>query len=333
MGTIASAVNVIIGKEADNVKAAQINQYGNAGMVTVVDVDKPSVGTDQVLIEVYAASINPFDTKVREGYVQQMIPLKLPVTLGGDFAGVVSEVGTSVGNVAVGDKVYGQASAVSGASGAFAEFAMTAAKQVSTMPSTITFAEAGALPLTGLSALQVITGRIKLQPGQRILIHGGAGGIGTIAIQIAKHIGAYVAVTATDEGAHYAQQLGADEVIDYKTQAFDTLLHDYDAVFDTVGGETYRRSLSVLKPNGIIVSMNEQPNTALLEQYGVKAIAQQTRATTESLDALTTLVEEGVVTAHVGKTYPLDQIVEAFKAREAGGIIGKVVIVVKQDGP
>jgi len=161
------------------------------------------------------------------------------------------------------------------------------------------------------------------------LIHGGAGGIGTIAIQIAKHIGAYVATTATGEGLDYVKQLGADEVIDYKTQQFDELLHDYDAVFDTVGGDTYDRSFKVLKQGGVIASMLAQPNQELMEQYGVTALHQMTKTSTESLNALTKLIEDGVVTIHVDKTYPLEQISEAFEARESGSVRGKIVVTIR----
>ena len=310
-------------------KAAQISDYGHADIIKVVEVDEPKAGKDQVLVAVHASSINPFDTSVREGYLKDAIPLKLPVTLGGDIAGVVQAVGDGVVSVKVGDKVYGQANVVAGNSGAFAEAAVTAAKQLALMPGNVDYNEAAALALTGASALQAMTEHIKLQKGQKILIHGGAGGIGTIAIQIAKHLGAYVATTATGDGLDYVKGLGADEVIDYKSQAFDELLHDYDAVFDTVAGETYDRSFKVLRSGGIIVSMTQQPKSELMEQYGVSAFAQQTHVTTEILNDLTKLVEDKVVTPHVDKSYPLAEIQEAFKARESGTVKGKVVVSIQ----
>jgi NADPH:quinone reductase-like Zn-dependent oxidoreductase len=308
-------------------KAAQITQYGDASQIKVVDIDKPVIKPGQVLVAVYAASINPFDTKIREGVLGAAV--KLPITLGGDIAGEVVEVSEGVTSCKVGDKVYGQANAVAGNSGAFADYAATAASQIGLMPDTIDFRQAAALPLTGVSALQVINQHMKLQAGQKILIHGGAGGIGTMAIQIAKHIGAYVATTATGDGLAYVKDLGADEVLDYKTQQFDELLSDYDAVFDTVGGQTYERSFKVLKKGGIVVSMLEQPNEALMQQFGAHAEYQQTRITTTDLDTLTALVTAGVVTAHVDAVYVLEQIREAFEAREAGAIRGKVVIDIR----
>jgi alcohol dehydrogenase len=309
-------------------KAAQISDYGPADHITIVDIDAPALTPGQVLIEVHAGSINPFDIKIREGYVSGMIS-RLPVTLGGDIAGVVRQAAPEITDVAVGDRVYGQALVVSGGSGAFAEFAATKASLVAKMPKNIDFPEAAALPLAGVSALQAIQNHLKLQPAQKILIHGGAGGIGTIAIQLAKHIGAYVATTATGEGVEYVKNLGADEVIDYKTQQFDDLLHDYDAVFDTVAGDTYERSFKVLKGGGIIVSMLEQPNPELMERYGVTAIAQQTRMNSGDLTKLASLVEDGVITPHVDTTYPLDKVADAFQAYESGTVRGKVVITVQ----
>lgn len=307
-------------------KAAQINQYGHADQIEIVDTAAPAVLPGKVQIEVHAASINPFDTAVREGHVKMP---QLPFTLGGDLAGVITEVGADVEGFAIGDKVYGQAHVIAGNTGAFAEFAATSAGQVAKMPANLSFNEAAALPLVAVSALQVIKEQMHLQAGQKVLIHGGAGGIGTVAIQIAKGIGAYVATTATGEGLEYVKQLGADEIIDYKSQQFDDLLRDFDAVFDTVAGETYDRSFKVLKRGGAIVSMLEQPKTDLVEQYGVTAIAQQTRVTTTWLNQLRELVEAGVVTPHVDKIFPLEQAASAFEARESGTVKGKVVLQIK----
>lgn len=309
-------------------KAAQISQYGGPEALKVVDTDKPKPAEGQVLIEVHASSLNPWDSFVRQGGAQSFMPLDLPVTLGGDIAGVVVEIGPGVTNIKVGDEVYGSAG-VTGGSGAFAEYATTTSSKVGPKPKTVNFTEAAAVALTGLSALQAITDHIKLQAGQKILIHGGAGGIGSAAIQLAKHLGAYVATTATGAGLDFAKSLGADEIIDYESQAFDDMLHDYDAVFDTVAGETYKRSFKVLKKNGIIVSMNARPNQQLMDQYGVRAALQSTQATVESLRQLADLIDQGIIKVHVEKTFPLDQIVEAFRARESGGVRGKIAITLK----
>lgn len=306
-------------------KAARINTFGHADAIAIEEIDKPQAAEGQVLVEVHAASINPFDTMVREGHVQSVQP---PLTLGGDIAGVVAEVGASVSGFAVGQKVYGQANVVAGNSGAFAEFAATKASQIAEMPTSTDFVQAAAMPLVGVSALQVITQHMNVQAGQKVLIHGGAGGIGTIAIQIAKHLGATVTATATGEGMTYVKDLGADEVVDYTNQAFDEAEGVYDAVFDTVGGETYQRSFKTLKQGGVIVSMLMQPDEALMQQYNVRAIARQTRVTTEDLSTLAQLVDQKVVTPHVDATYPLADVAEAFTARESGKVKGKVVLTI-----
>lgn len=310
-------------------KAAQITEYGDASVVKINDADTPIAKPGQLVVEVHAASINPFDTIVREGYLQQNVPLQLPATLGGDVAGVVTELGEGVTDFAVGDKVYGQANIVAGNSGAFAEFAATSAQQVAAMPENLSFTEAATLPLIGASAIQALTEHIKLAANQKIFINGGAGAIGSIAIQLAKNIGAYVAATATGEGVELAKRLGADEVIDYKTSDFSALLKDYDAVFDTVGGDTFDKSLSILKKGGVAVSMAADANSELAAQLEVTAIHQMTNVTTQKLSTLRELVEKGIVTPRIGATFTLDEIVEAQRARESGEVLGKVAITIK----
>lgn len=306
-------------------KAARISEYGSAEIVTIEEIDQPVAAAGQVLVAVKASSINPFDRMMREGYLKDM--LTLPFTLGGDIAGVVEAVGEGVDNIAVGDAVYGQANVIAGNSGAFAELAATKAEQVAKKPESLDFPAAAAVVLTGVSAWQALTQHIQLKSGQKILIHGGAGGIGTIAIQIAKHLGAYVATTATGDGLDYVKQLGADQVIDYQNEKFEELVSDFDAVYDTVAGETYDRSFAVLKEGGIIVSMNAQPNEELAEQHKVTALLQSTKVTTSSLDELTKLIDEKVVTVHVDQTFALENVQAAFKAWESGAVKGKVVLV------
>lgn len=307
-------------------KAAQISEYGHADVVHVNEVDKPTPGSGQVLVEVQAASLNPFDTMVREGYLQEMIPLKLPVTLGGDIAGVVREVGDEVEDLVDGDIVYGQANVVAGNSGALAEYAVTKAEQVAKAPVGIDITEAASLPLVGVSALQALTDHLNLQADQKIFIHGGAGGIGGIAIAIAKHLGAHVATTATGEGIDYVKELGADEVIDYKTQDFAEILRDFDAVFDTVGGEDFNTSLAILKSGSVAVSMIADADEARAKELGITAIKQSTHVTADKLKELAKLVEKGVVTAKVGKVFELSEIQQAFEARESGDVLGKIVV-------
>ncbi len=306
--------------------AAQISQYGDPSVLEINTIETPKLTDGQILVEVYASSINPFDSKLRAGYMKDMIPLTFPATLGGDIAGVVTQVSDDVSSIAVGDKVYGQANVVAGNSGAFAEFAATAAGQVAVMPSNLDFKQAGSLPLVGVSALQALTEHLDIQPGQKLFIHGGAGGIGTVAIEIAKHLGADVTTTATGEAIELVTELGADTVIDYKAQDFSAVLSDFDAVFDLVGGDDFAKSLSVLKKGGVAVSMIAQPDETKASEFGVTAIMQSTGVTTERLNVLTELIESGVVTAQIDSVFPLVDISAAFEAKESGKTKGKIVI-------
>jgi NADPH:quinone reductase-like Zn-dependent oxidoreductase len=306
-------------------KAAQITEYGDVSVINVVEVEKPAVGAGRVLVKVKAASLNPFDSIIHLGYMQEMMPLEFPVTLGGDIAGEVVEVGEGVGNISVGDTIYGQANVVAGNSGAFAEYAATVATQVAKAPTNVDIQAAASLPLVGSSALQALVEHIQLSAGQKILITGGAGGIGQIAIQIAKHLGAYVATTVATSDVEHAKQLGADQVFDYKTEDYTESLSDFDAAFDTVGGEELKRIVSILKDGGVAVSMGGQPE----EKAGVTSVAQMTHVTTEKLNQLRELVEADVVKPNVGKVFTLDEVREAFTAREAGTVSGKIVIEIE----
>jgi NADPH:quinone reductase-like Zn-dependent oxidoreductase len=310
-------------------KAAQINTYGSPSVIEINEIDKPALKEGQVLVEVYAASLNPFDSKLREGYMKEHIPLHFPFTLGGDIAGVITELDDNAGDFAIGDKVYGQAAGVGGNSGALAEFAAVFTKSIAKSPNGLDFNETASLPLVGASAIQALNQHIGLQPGQKIFIHGGAGGIGTIAIQLAKHIGAYVATTATGDAIETVKQLGADEVIDYKTTEFTEMLSGYDAVFDTVGGDDFTKSLAILKKGGIAVSMAGQADEVKAKKLEVSAVHQATKVTNAVLDTLRELVESNVVKPMVGHVFPLDNIQEAFTARETGTTSGKVVVTMK----
>jgi NADPH:quinone reductase-like Zn-dependent oxidoreductase len=310
-------------------KAAQINSYGGKDVLKTVDgAAKAQAQEGQVLVEVYAAGANPFDLKVREGYLKDMVALNFPATLGGDFAGVVAGLGEGVSGLNVGDEVYGQANALGG-QGSFAEFTAAKAGQTALKPKIVDFHVAAAIPLAGVSAYQALVEHANLQNGQKVLIHGGAGGIGTFAVQIAKHLGAYVAATAAASDAEFVKGLGADEVIDYKSQKFEDVLKDYDAVFDTVGGETYKKSYQVLKPGGVLVSMTEKPDRELTKKHGVNAISQQTKTTADKLKEVAKLVELGAIKVNVDKVFPLDDAGEALEYLKVGHPKGKVVIKVK----
>jgi alcohol dehydrogenase len=308
--------------------------YGSSEVVEInqnaAAPNDPSDG--KVLVKVKAAGVNPIDWKIREGYMQQMIPLQFPSTLGMDFSGTIEKVGAGVSGFNVGDEVYGQASVTRGGSGAFAEIALANADSIAHKPKSLNHQEAAGLPLVGVSAWQALVETIGLTDGQKkILIHGGAGGIGSIAIQLAKRLGAYVATTASTNDKQFVKELGADEVIDYKTQTFEDLLpHDYDAVFDTVGGETYKRSFEVLKRGSgmIIVSMLEQPNQQLMEQFGVKAIFQFTQVNRERLTKLAQWVDQNNIRVNVDRTFSLEEAGKALDYQKDVHPRGKVVLAI-----
>jgi alcohol dehydrogenase len=311
-------------------KSAQITRYGNnSEVIEINEVTMPNLSAGKVLVNVKIAGINPIDWKIREGYMQQMIHLQFPSTLGMDFSGVIKQVGQDVSSdFKQDDEVYGQAGVPSGGSGAFSELALANATSIAHKPKRLSHTQAAALPLVGVSAWQALVEHIGLSKGQKILIHGGAGGIGSIAIQLAKNLGAHVATTVSSDDKQFVQDLGANEVIDYKTQTFEDLLHDYDAVFDTVGGETYTRSFRVLRKGGIIVSMLEQQNLELMEQFGVKAVSQFTQVNRERLSKLAEWVDQNKVNIHIDKTFSLDEAGKALDYLRDIHPRGKIVLAI-----
>jgi alcohol dehydrogenase len=311
-------------------KSVQITRYGNTNeVIEIRQTNAPNLSAGKVLVEVRAAGVNPIDWKIREGYMQQMIHLQFPSTLGLDFSGVVKQVGENLSSdFNQGNEVYGQAGVPMGGSGSFSDVALATSTSIAHKPKTLGNIEAAALPLVGVSAWQALVENIALSNGQKILIHGGAGGIGSIAIQLAKNLGAHVATTASTNDKQFVQELGADEVIDYRTQTFEDIVHDYDAVVDTVGGETYTRSFKVLRKGGIIVSMLEQPNSELMEQFGVRSMFQFTQVNRERLSKLAEWVDRNKAKVNVEKTYSLD---EAGKALDYSRDIhprGKIVLTI-----
>lgn len=319
-------------------KAAQISSYGGPSVVQIREVPKPKLQKGQVLAKVYASGLNPSDTGQREGAMKDMVPMELPTTLGGDLAGVVEAVGEGVTSLKVGANVYGQAYSFYGDSGALAEYASVAEEHLANMPDGLDFYQAASLPLVGVSAVQAIEDHIRLQPGQKILIHGGAGSIGALAVRLAKHHRAYVATTASAKDTDFVKSLGADVVIDYQAQNFSEMLKDYDAVIDLVadkdapiGGDIFRRSLTVLKPGGAIVSLVAYLGQKVIEEAqkrGFKAEFQLTTITSDSLNRLTELVNAGVLAPRIAQEYPLEAIQAAFTERETKNP-GKIVIKIR----
>jgi alcohol dehydrogenase len=311
-------------------KSAQIKRYGGSEVVEINQntpaLNDPSAG--KVLVTVKAAGVNPADWKVREGYFQQMTPLQFPSTLGMDFSGTIEKVGEGVDGFKQGEEVYGDAAAIRGGSGAFAEMALTNEDSIAHKPKTLSYEEAAGLPLVGVSAWQALVETMGLSGSQKILIHGGAGGIGSIAIQLAMRLGTgtYTATTVSTNDKEFVHQLGANEAIDYKTQTFEDILHDYDAVFDTVGGETYTRSFKILRKGGVIVSMLEQPNQELMHQFGVKATHQFTKVNRERLTRLVQWIDQNNIHVNIDRTFPVDEAGKALDYQKDVHPRGKIVL-------
>ena len=231
--------------QKSSMKVIQIKKYGSNDVVEVNDTaPAPSLSSGKILVNIKASGVNPVDWKIREGYMQQIMPLQFPSTLGLDFSGVVKQVEEDAhSDLKQGDEVYGQASIFSGGSGAFAEMALASKDSIAHKPKTLNYLEAAALPLVGVSAWQAFVEHFELSKDKKVLVQGGAGGIGSIGIQLAKHLGAFVATTVSTDDKQFVQELGADQVIDYKTENFEDIVHDYDAVFDTVGATHIRDRL------------------------------------------------------------------------------------------
>ncbi len=310
-------------------KAAQIKEYGHTDKIEIQEIAKPSPAAGQVLVAVYASGLNPVDSSFREGRLRQMADLPLPATVGSDIAGVVESVGADVSAFKAGDKVYGSAFVPFGASGALAEYAVTSANRVSLAPDNINFVMSASLPIVGASAVQALLDNMELRSGQQLFINGGSGGIGTIALQIAKRIGAYVAISAKGDHSERLKGLGADVVIDVETQDFSKTVKDYDAVLNLVRTDEWESIFSTLKAGGTLVSLTGLPEASVAKNHGVNAVGQMTDTNSDRLNTLRSMVEEGVIKPQVALTFPLDQVGEAFDALESGGVNGKVVIQIK----
>ncbi|GAK48322.1 NADPH:quinone reductase [Secundilactobacillus oryzae JCM 18671] len=244
-------------KMTKTMSAMQIEKYGHTEL-KLKQVPMPTIAPDEVLVAIKAASVNPIDSKTREGGIKLLVKHEMPLTLGHDFAGVVTQIGNRVNKFQIGDEVYGRPR--DSQIGTFADYLAVNEADIALKPQNLSFEEAAAVPLVSLTSYQALIDLAKIKPGQKVFIQAGAGGVGSIAIQMAKHLGAYVATTASPKNAATVQALGADQVIDYHSEQFDEILHDYDMVFDTLGGEQLDRSFKVLKPHGIIVSLSGLPD-------------------------------------------------------------------------
>ncbi len=306
-------------------KAALFQDY--AAVVEISEIAKPELKDDSVLIEVHAASVNPIDNILRAGYMKDFLPLSFPHVMGYDVSGEVVEVGKDVQSIRVGDAVFARPNQED--AGAIAEFARVKETELAIKPANISHTDAASIPLAGLTAWQALITKGNLQKGQKVLIHAGSGGVGTYAIQIAKHFCAYVATTTSSKNAELVASLGADLVIDYKTTKFEDELSDYDLVIDMVGGETMANSFKVLKKGGALISIKGQDTDGLAEKYGVRFESFFMSPDGEMLTELGALISNGIVKPVIDSVFTMDQAPAAYDRLATGRAVGKIVIAVK----
>ena len=327
-------------------KAFLVKKYKSP--IKAGEAAEPTVGDRDVLVDVHAAGVNLLDAKIRDGEFKLILPYKAPFILGHDLAGVVSHVVSAVTPFAVGDEVYGRPR--DGRIGTFAQRIAVHEDDLATKPGSLSMAEAASVPLVALTAWQALVERAHLQPGQKVLIHAGSGGVGTYAIQLAKHLGATVAPTTGTGNVEWVRGLGADIVIDYRTQDFETVARNFDVVLDSQGKDTLAKSLRILKPGGIAIGIAGPPDPDFARQQGLglplrlvmgllswktrQAARRQgarysflfMRASGAQLCEITKLIDSGVLRPIVDRTYPFDQAAQALAHVEGGRAKGKVVI-------
>lgn len=331
-------------------KAAFIDRYGGNDLVKVADIAVPMMGPEDVLVRIHAASVNPLDVKIRDGKLKTLLKYRFPLVLGNDLSGVVSDVGAHVTRFKKGDAIYARLD--KDRIGTFAEFAVVREGAAALKPTNVTFEEAASLPLVALTAWQALVEIGKLGANQRVLIHAGSGGVGSVAIQLARHLGATVFTTVGQRNVELVKRLGADVPIDYRSTRFEDVAQDCDVVLDSAGGDTLVRCFECVKPGGVVISIGSTPSAAFARSWGlnpiiVLAISLMSRKATVAalrhnaryeylfmradgaqLGEITRLVEGGVITPLVDKVFPLEDVRDALAYSESGRATGKVVITV-----
>jgi NADPH:quinone reductase-like Zn-dependent oxidoreductase len=309
--------------------AVRLHQYGAAENLIYEETQRPQPQADEVLVRVRAAGVNPVDWKTRDSNGRGVAPtdvLESPIILGWDIAGVVNEVGGGVDQFTDGEEVFGMARFPEFGN-AYADYVAAPANDLAKKPANISFAEAAAAPLVTLTAWQALFEVAQLQAGQTVLIHAAAGGVGHVAVQLAKWRGARVVGTASARNADFLRGLGVDQVIDYTHERFEDLVREVDIVLDTQGGATQRRSFVVLKPGGMLVSITETPDEALAQRYGVRTARIRVRPSGEQMAQIAQLLERGHLHMEVARTFPLAEAAEAHRLSETSHTRGKIVLI------
>ena len=332
-------------------KAFIIEKYDKKGDLKLAEVPLPVLKENEVMVEVHASGLNLLDSKIKSGEFKLILPYKFPLILGHDVAGVISQVGKNVKQFKIGDEVYSRPSDFS--IGTFAEFIAVNERDVALKPKNVSMEEAASFPLVALTAWQALVEIADLKKGQKVFIQAGSGGVGTIAIQLAKHLGATVAATASEKSFVMLKELGADVLIDYKNQDFETILKDYDVVLNSQDVKTLKKSLRILRPGGKVISISGPPTPDFakaigtpwlvkiimsLISYRVRRKANKLgvdysflfmRADGNQLQELTKLIEQAVIKPVVDKIFPFNQINKALEYVESGRAKGKVVVKIK----
>jgi NADPH:quinone reductase-like Zn-dependent oxidoreductase len=333
------------------VKAFVLERYGKKQALRSAEIPTPDLRDDEVLVEVHAASVNQLDSKIRDGEFKLILPYRLPLILGHDVAGVVVKVGPRVRQFKLGDEVYARPDDFR--IGTFAQFVPVKEASLALKPKGLTMGEAASIPLVGLTAWQALVEKAKLRKGQKVFIQAGSGGVGTFAIQLAKHLGATVATTTSAGNVALVKGLGADVVVDYKTQDFEDVLRDYDIVLNSQDGKTLEKSLRVLKGGGKLISISGPPDPEFgkeiaapgfvrlvlrLLSSGVRRKARARRigysflfmmANGDQLREITQLIESGAIRPVIDRVFPFESTNEALAYVESGRAKGKVVIKIK----
>ncbi|WP_082232556.1 NADP-dependent oxidoreductase [Halobacillus massiliensis] len=310
-------------------KAIVIEKYGSTEQLKEKEMQIPEIEDNQVLVELKATSINPIDWKLREGYLKEKVDFEFPIILGWDAAGIVRKTGANVSKFKEGDRVFSRPELTR--LGTYAEYAAIDEHVLAHLPEEISYEQAAAVPLAGLTARQCLVDSAGIQEGDKVLIHAGSGGVGHYAIQIAKSFGAYVATTASGKNQEWVEELGVDRFINYKEENFEEVLEDFDIVLDTLGGDIQEKSYSILKEGGRLASIVQPPDQETAEKHGVKAEFVWLEPDGEKLAQLGNLMVKGEMISKVGHTFPLSEegLREAHRLSESHHAVGKIVIKIK----
>lgn len=332
-------------------KAFTINRYSKKGKLQLAEIPEPVMRDNDVLVQVHAASVNLLDSKLKGGEFKLILPYKLPLVLGHDVAGVIVKVGSRVSKFKAGDEIYARPADYT--AGTFAEFIAINENDAATKPKSLTMEKSASIPLVGLTAWQALVEKANLKKGQKVFIQAGSGGVGTFAIQLAKHLGATVATTTSTSNVDWVKRLGADIVIDYKKENFETILKDYDVAVNSQDSTTLQKSLRILKPGGKLISISGPPDPEFAKEIGsswfVKTIVKLLsagvrkkakrlkvnysflfmRASGDQLREITSLIDGGIILPVVDKVFSFEATNEAMSYVEKGHAKGKVVIKVR----